>query len=66
MDNKQEEAVEASAFLNGKSIKDAPSAFTASLLASRYPYHVTLISLPERVRQKSLEEQHPPTPTATS
>lgn len=50
--DKQNEAVEAGAFLSTKSIKDAPSAFTASLLASRYPSHVTLISLPERASQK--------------
>jgi hypothetical protein len=57
----QKEAVEVGAFLSTKSIKDAPSAFIASLLASRYPDHVTLISLPERARQKSLETQLPPT-----
>lgn len=64
--DKQKEAVEAGAFLSRKSIKDAPAAFTASLLASRYPRHVMLISLPERARQKSLEQPLPLTDTATS
>lgn len=59
--DKQKEAVEAGAFLSTKSIEDTRSAFTASLLASRYPGHVTLIRLPERARQKSLETQLPPT-----
>jgi hypothetical protein len=40
MDNEQVEAVEAGAFLNRKSTIDAPSSFTASLLASRYECHV--------------------------
>lgn len=54
--DKQKEAVEAGAFLSRKSSKDAPAAFTASLLASRYECHVTIISLPEQARQKSLEQ----------